>query len=104
MDNLIPRVQLRRVEVETRLQEGRAEARDWLLCIDPETLAARMVRRNTRGFVADVEGHEDSFPLAMALENRNGSFPAATGSWRAHPVAAGTMSSTEVIRLNGYPE
>lgn len=44
----------------------------WLLAIDPETLEARIVQRDETGFVRDVEGHEDLFPLGMCLEREDG--------------------------------
>lgn len=74
-----PTGQFNRAEVEARAHEGRTEAGDWLLAIDPETLAARIVHRDARGFVADVQGHEDLFPVGMALENDAGFLPG--GDW-----------------------
>ncbi len=61
-------VRLDRAEVEARLKEPGY----WLLAIDPETLAVRIVLRNADGFVPDVEGHEDLFPLSMAVEREDG--------------------------------
>lgn len=45
---------------------------DWLLAIDPETLETKIVIRGAEGYVADVAGHEDLFPLSMAIENPDG--------------------------------
>ena len=67
-----------------------AGGRGWLLAVDPETGSARIVARQTEGFVPEVEGHEDLFPLAMALEREDGFLPggdwvvASTPSRRAH--------------------
>jgi HD domain len=44
----------------------------WLLAIDSEKLAARFVQRNASGFVADAQGHEDFFPMAMLFEQDDG--------------------------------
>ena len=43
-----------------------------MLAIDPETLVARIVIQLPNGFVPDIEGHEDLFPLLMALEQQDG--------------------------------
>ncbi|MBT9149027.1 MAG: hypothetical protein DDT27_00538 [Dehalococcoidia bacterium] len=48
-------------------QEGR-----WLLAIDPDTLVASIVVQRPDGFVPDVQGHEDLFPLLMAIERQDG--------------------------------
>lgn len=44
----------------------------WLLAIDPATLESRIVSQHSDGFVPDVEGHEDLFPLEMAIERVDG--------------------------------
>jgi hypothetical protein len=44
----------------------------WLLAIDPETLVASVVVRLPDGFVPDIDGHEDLFPLLMTLERADG--------------------------------
>lgn len=49
------------------LQSGR-----WLLAIDPDTLQAKIVIQNTDHFVQDIDGHEDLFPLSMAIEMEDG--------------------------------
>ena len=36
---------------------------DWLLAVDSETLETKIVVRGAGGYVADVVGHEDLFPL-----------------------------------------
>jgi len=61
-------VRLKRTEVEA----GLARPGYWLPAIDPQTVAARIVSRNPDGFVPDVEGYEDLFPLQMAVECYDG--------------------------------
>ncbi len=61
-------VRLTRAEVEARL----AQPGKWVLAIDPDTLAARIVSQEPDGFVGAVEGHEDLFPLSMAVERDDG--------------------------------
>jgi HEPN domain-containing protein len=51
---------------------NRPERGYWLLAIDPESLTARIVFQDEKGFVPDVIGHEDLFPLSMAVENQDG--------------------------------
>lgn len=41
---------------------------DHLVAIHPETLVARILARDARGFVAEAEGMEDLFPVSMAWE------------------------------------
>lgn len=45
---------------------------NWILAIDPDTLKANIVIRDLRGYVPDVEGHEDLFPLSMVTEREDG--------------------------------
>ncbi len=44
----------------------------WLLAIAPERLEARFVQRGASGFVAEAQGHEDFFPVAMLFEHSDG--------------------------------
>ncbi|MFW0859331.1 MAG: toll/interleukin-1 receptor domain-containing protein [Dehalococcoidia bacterium] len=43
-----------------------------MLAIDPDTLVASIVVQRPDGFVPDVQGHEDLFPLLMAIERQDG--------------------------------
>lgn len=53
-----------------RMENPPANGGRWLLAVDPETLNAKIVVQ--RGaLVPDVEGHEDLFPLSMALERED---------------------------------
>jgi hypothetical protein len=64
-------IRLSRRAVLERLYKPPQEGR-WLLAVDPETLVASIVVQLPNGFVSDVEGHEDLFPLLMALERQDG--------------------------------
>lgn len=57
---------------------------DWLLAVNPESMEARIVLRQEDGFVPDVEGHEDLFPLSMTLENEDGFLEG--GDWLVAPT------------------
>jgi HEPN domain-containing protein len=48
------------------------EQGDWVLAIDPDSCEAKIVVRDKKGFVADVLGHEDLFPLSMVTETQDG--------------------------------
>jgi hypothetical protein len=45
---------------------------DWILAIDPINLEGRIVKRGLNGFIANIEGHEDLFPLSIVLERSDG--------------------------------
>ena len=64
-------VRLKRRAVLERLYNPPSGGK-WLLSIDPSTLVARIVPQLPNGFVPDVEGHEDLFPLLMTLERQDG--------------------------------
>lgn len=65
-------IRLSRKVVLQRLYNPPPQGR-WLLAIDPETLVARIVvQRLPDGFVPDIDGHEDLFPLLMAVERQDG--------------------------------
>lgn len=63
----VPVLLLSRAEAEEK-HVASSPAGDYLLLVDPETLVARFVRRDERGVVTDMQGHEDLFPLDMVLE------------------------------------
>ena len=64
-------ITLNKGEVLHKMQDLPGNGGRWLLAVDPETLEARVVVQ--RGaFVPDVEGHEDLFPLSMAVEREDG--------------------------------
>lgn len=64
-------ITLSNIEVQEKMEKPPAGGGRWLLAVDPETLEARIVVQ-TGAFVPDVEGHEDLFPLSMALEREDG--------------------------------
>lgn len=71
-DPHIRTIRLSRKVVLQRLYNPPSQGR-WLLAVDPETLVARIVvQRLPDGFVPDIEGHEDLFPLLMTLERQDG--------------------------------
>ena len=70
-DPRIRRVKINRPTLIRRLYNPPTEGR-WLLSINPYTLLARIVHQQADGFVPDVEGHEDLFPLLMTLERADG--------------------------------
>ena len=59
------------VEVKRKLDDPPVNG-SWLLAIDPETLDTKIVIRGAEGFIADILGHEDLFPLSMAIESPDG--------------------------------
>jgi hypothetical protein len=63
-------ITLSRIEVLTKLLNP-PHGGDWVLAVDPETLNAQIVAR-IKGYVSDILGHEDLFPLAMAVERPDG--------------------------------
>lgn len=63
-------ITLSRIEVLTKLLNP-PHGGDWVLAIDPETLNAQIIAR-IKGYVSDILGHEDLFPLAMAVERPDG--------------------------------
>jgi hypothetical protein len=68
---MLARITLNKSEVLDKIQNPPDGGGRWLLAVDPETLEAKIVvQRGT--FVPDVEGHEDLFPLCMALEREDG--------------------------------
>ncbi|WP_435549973.1 toll/interleukin-1 receptor domain-containing protein [Desulfobacterium sp. N47] len=65
-------IRLSRRVVLQRLYSPPPQGR-WLLAVDPETLVARIVvQRLPDGFVPDIDGHEDLFPLLMTVERQDG--------------------------------
>jgi hypothetical protein len=72
IDPHIRTIRLSRKVVLQRLYSPPHQGR-WLLAVDPETLVARIVvQRLPDGFVPDVDGHEDLFPLLMTVERQDG--------------------------------
>jgi len=69
--NKEPVIKISRRELITKICNPHAEG-DWVLAIDPETLESKVVYRQPDGFVPDVSGHEDLFPLSMAFEREDG--------------------------------
>jgi len=53
--------------------------------VDPETSAAYLVEQSTDQSALALEGHEDIFPLSMALESDDSFLPG--GDWTAVPVS-----------------
>jgi hypothetical protein len=72
-------IRLSRSEAERRQREEPASGGDWILAVEPETLTPRLVVRLPNGFVPDVEGHEDLFPLKMVFKHEDGFMPG--GDW-----------------------
>lgn len=64
-------ITLSRIEVLHKLVNPPTEG-DWILAIDPETLDARIVVRKANGYISDILGHEDLFPLPMTIERPDG--------------------------------
>jgi hypothetical protein len=72
IDPHIRTIRLSRKVVLQRLYNPPPQGR-WLLAVDPETLVARIVvQRLSDGFVPDIDGHEDLFPLLMTIERQDG--------------------------------
>lgn len=72
-------IALSRRESKKRSQQAPEGGGDWLLAVNPETLAARWVVRLPGGCVPDIEGHEDLFPPGMLFEHPDGFLPG--GDW-----------------------
>lgn len=70
-DPRIRTIRLSRRTVLEKLYNSPPEGR-WLLAVDSETLVARIVVQLPNGFVPDIQGHEDLFPLLMTLERQDG--------------------------------
>lgn len=70
-DPVVRTIRLSRRAVLRRLYNPPPEG-DWILAVDPYTLVAKVVIRLPNGFVPDIEGHEDLFPLLMTLERQDG--------------------------------
>lgn len=70
-DPLVRHVRLSRPLLMKHLYNPPSKGR-WLLAIDPHTLVAAIVLQQPDGYVPEVEGHEDLFPLLMALERADG--------------------------------
>ena len=64
-------ITLNRAQVLEKLSSP-PPGRDWLLAVDPDGLKASIVLRQVDGFVPDVDGNEDLFPLSMTLERDDG--------------------------------
>ena len=64
-------ITLSKIEVQDKMEKPPPGGGRWLLAVDPETLEAKIVAQKG-AFVPDVEGHEDLFPLSMALEREDG--------------------------------
>jgi hypothetical protein len=71
-------IQLSRSAAEQKRRQP-PSAGDWLLAINPETLEAKFVVRELNGYVSQVEGHEDLFPLGMIFKHADGFLPG--GDW-----------------------
>lgn len=65
-------ITISRDEAERCARDGTEDRCRWLLAVDPDTLHARFVGRDAAGFVADAQGHEDFFPVAMLFEQQDG--------------------------------
>jgi len=64
-------IELNRDEIIGKLYNPPLQGR-WLLAVDPNTLKAWVIVQLPNGYVPDVEGHEDLFPLLMTLEHEDG--------------------------------
>ncbi len=64
-------IRLDRIEILSRIHNP-PEQGTWLLSIDPEDYQAKIVLRNADGYVPDIQGHEDLFPLSMTIERDDG--------------------------------
>jgi len=65
-------ITLSKGQVVHRLANPPEQGGRWILDVDPETRKARIVLQHPDSFVLDIEGHEDLFPLGMALEREDG--------------------------------